>query len=158
MTERWLHHVTLATGHVTRSPRSGVWDETIAALTPLLTRALRGEHVAIPHLPGYTITGGVHGRCCAITLAAQGGEIPILTVGIAPHNRCGAHLWRHLHDRAAEWRIPAATDRETVPSAPWCLDVLLHGAALYQDAMEWTGDFARSVAWTWIELRMGMEE
>lgn len=164
MRDRHLHHITLQTGHVRRSPRDEVRDDVVARLQSLIRRALTGEHQPVPGQPGYTLTGGVQGRCCALTLwgrtPVSGGRVspqpvPILTVGIAPHSRCGAQLWRHLHARTD---LRYTTDADHVPPEPWCADRLELGAALDLGALGWTGDLARCLAWAWIEMREGDDD
>lgn len=157
---RYIYHVTMTTGHVRYSPRCEVSDATIERLGPMIDRALTGEHVALPTPsgPGWTLTGGVDTdrpldrQCCALTLWAPpvgADPVPVLTVGIAVRSRCGVRLWRHLHRSFGAGRL--ATDAESPPPAPWCADRLEAGALLYPDAMEWTGDLARSLAWAWVE-------
>lgn len=151
----YIHHVTLTTGHVRRSPRSEVGDDVLRTLAPLLDRALTGERVPIsaPPAPGvrYSMSGGVQGRCCAVTLWGERGTelAPILTTHVAAHSRCGAGLWRDVHARNSDAGL--ATDPAQHPPAPWCADLLHVGAALHREALAWTGDWARSVAWCWIE-------
>lgn len=151
-----LYHITLTTGQVRHSPRGEVSEEVVAQLRALLPRALAGEHVPLPAPgPGYTITGGVHGRCCAVTIwhaIAADHHVPLLTTGIAPHSRCGTRLWQHLHDTAA---TPLQTRRDHVPPEPWCADRIEVGVVLDPEAMHWTGDYSRCIAWAWIELRAG---
>ena len=154
-------HLTLQTGHTRKSERSEVWPETVELLRPVLERALGGERVPLPRFPGYSITATKHRRCLLVTLWGQAGEtarpepVPILTVGVALHSRCGAYLWRTLHKDAL---TPLATAPEAVPPEPWVADRIELGAALHLPAMEWTGDFSRSVAWTWYAMRMRNEE
>lgn len=156
MPARYIHHVTLGTGDVRRSPRSDVADGVVAALRPLLDRALAGEHAPVPGQPGYTMTGGVHGRCCMVTVwrvvpDTVGPErVPVLSVGVGAHSRCGAYLWRAMHERAD---LTYATDPARCPPEPWCADRLDVGAAVYREALGWTGDLARCIAWAWIEMR-----
>lgn len=163
MRERYLYHVTLTSGRVQQSPRSEVGDDVIAMLRPLLTRALRGEDVPVPHMPGYTVRGGVHGRCCLVTLFRAEAETrgedgrplqpPVLSIGVAPHSRCGAYLWRAMHQPLVPQAPPLATDPDAVPAEPWCADLIEIGAVLHPLDLSWTGDFSRCVAWTWIEMR-----
>lgn len=155
MTPRYLTHVTLTSGHERISPRSEVGDDLVAALQPVLRRALAGDHAPVPGQPGYTMTGGVHGRCCMVTLwgvvrDTVGPErVPVMHVGVAAHSRCGAHLWRRLHERED---LPTSTDPERCPPEPWCADLLDVGAGLLPAALEWTGDWSRCVAWAWLEM------
>lgn len=159
MRERHVLHVTLQTGHTRKSPRSEVADEVVEMLRPLLERALRGERVPIPGQPGYTMTGGAQGRCCMVTVSGQVRDtarpepVPVVSIGVAAHSRCGAYLWRLLHERAD---LRYATDPGRVPPEPWVADRIDVGAALLPEAMHWTGDLSRCLAWTWIELRGGL--
>lgn len=158
---RYVHHVTLTTGDVRYSPRDEVRDDIVAGLRPLIGRALTGKHTPVPTPDGagFTLTGGVLRDCCAITLWAPDpsmdatpSHVPVLTVGVAPHGRCGARLWRMLHEGATTLVRTSPDER---PPAPWCADRIEVGAALYPDAMHWTGDLSRCLAWAWIEMREG---
>lgn len=66
-----LFHITLQTGHRRSTPRHEVGSEVLEILAPLLKRALEGQHVGVPQLPGYTWSGASVGRCCVVTLWAQ---------------------------------------------------------------------------------------
>jgi len=153
---RDLLHVTLKTGHERISPRSEVGAGVIETLAPLLARAIDGEHVGLRQVPGYTWTAADAGRCCTFTLWAQhteGGRpepVPVLTVGIADHSRCGATLWRLLHERSDP---RYATDPSRQPPTPWCADRIEIGMALYPETAEWSGDWSRCVAHTWLATR-----
>lgn len=168
MRERWVYHVTMNTGHVRRSPRSEVSDGVIEMMLPLVDRALKGEHVPIPgdlEPPGCTMTGGASGRCMSLLVAGAplsqeafpqapvGKPVPIVEVGVAEHSRCGAKLWRALHEMARNTGTRVSTSEDRCPPEPWVAALLLSpGAAIYSDAMQWLGDFERCVAWTWIEM------
>lgn len=150
---RALNHVTLTTGHSRLSPRSEVRESMIATLLPLVARALEGEHVPVPNCPGYTMRGARHGRCCLVTLYAvedDGQQVPVLTTGVAGHSRCGAELWRIMHEIQVGG---VATSPDQQPSTPWCGDRLEPGMAAVPEIMSWTGDWSRCVAWTWLEVR-----
>lgn len=150
-----IRHITLQTGDERISPRSEVVDDVLQVLRPLIVRALRGEVVAIPGQVGYSMTGGVHGRCCMITISGQMSEtarpqpVPILSVGIAADDRCAGELWRVLHSRDD---LKLVTDPAEVPPAPWVADRLDVGAATFPTALYWTGDLSRCLAWTWLSM------
>lgn len=148
---KYVHHVTLQSGHVRRSPRAEVPDSVVVALAPLVERALRGEHVPVPGFPAYTMRGGVEGRCIVITIYAAEDGAPVVTVGIATHSRCGAALWRRLHESSPGTLQPRATSPNNVPPEPWCAARLEAGAGLHADALDWAGDLERCLAWAWIE-------
>lgn len=157
MLERYILHVTTNTGHRRRSFRSEVADSVVNTLRPLVERAIAGERVEIPQLDGYTMTAERHGWCLLVTLwgrsPSSDDPLPILTTGVAPRSRCGARLWRRLHETAT----PLATGTDWTPPPPWVADRIEAGSALHLDAMHWTGDFARCIAWTWMDMREGDE-
>jgi hypothetical protein len=101
---------------------------------------------------GYTLTGGVHGGSCAVTVWIH--ESPVVTVGIAPHSRCcGTYLWRWLHDEKCNPYMPLVTQRAEPPSDPWCAVRLETGAfrvPIHDLAL--LADLERCLAWTWFEL------
>lgn len=150
---RHLWHVTLTTGHGRESPRSEVLERTVTMLAPVVERALAGERVADPLPPGYTLTGTDYGPCAQFVVEAESedGPEPILTLGVATHSRCGAGMWRALHEGRAE----LATDPEHSPGLPWLADRIEPGMALHPDAASWTGDLSRSLAWAFVEIQEG---
>lgn len=155
---RHLAHITLTTGHSRRSWRREVGDDTIALLQPLLADVLAGRQVAVPGDVGdYTLSASGAGRCLIATVwgppvaEAGGARPPVVTLGVAGHSRCGATLWRLLHDSP---RPPAVMPEMAItrcPPEPWCAVRIEVGAALCPDAMAWLGDFERCLAWAWLE-------
>ncbi|WP_458789296.1 hypothetical protein [Adonisia turfae] len=147
-------HVTLTTGHLRQSPRREVADSIVAELRPLIDAIVAGKTVPIPGLEGYSISGRSSGedgagRCLSVIVWAERPEVePICTIGIAAHSRCGARLWRSLHEVAT---LPAATDPGRQPAAPWVAAALQAGLDRHLEAASWLGDFERCLAWTWIE-------
>lgn len=143
--ERYVHHVTLDTGHVRQSPRSEVSDDAVAMLQPLLERVLSGEHVPIA---GLTMNGTAEDGACIVTLSQTG--VPVVTIGIASHSRGGALLWPVLHQSS-----PLAAPRtspEQIPPEPWCATRLQPGVVLITlDELLMLGDIERCLAWAWID-------
>ena len=157
MSARYIQYVTLSTGHARRTARSEVSDHVVAQMRPLLVRALAGEYAPLPGIArGYTMRGARYGRCCTVTLYAPASEsarprlVPMLTIGVAEHSRCGARLWRYLHETATG--LVPVTSPDRTPPEPWVADRIEIGAALHVDAMHWTGDWSHCVAWTWLEM------
>lgn len=166
MAERYIHHITLNTGHARASYRSEIHPGVVEILRPLLERALTGEHTPIPGVtPPHTLTGGVCGRCISLTvwapplspLAFPGAAsvadrpVPIAEIGIAPHSRCGTRLWRSLHETGERLGGGIATDIERCPPEPWVAAALDAGIAQHMAAAHWLGDFERCLAWAWLE-------
>lgn len=155
----YLHHVTLSTGHLRRSPRAEVAGEVVATLRAMLGEALAapGAAVAMPeHVqPRCTLSATAEGRCLVATVwAPPEGElrVPLATIGVAGHGRCGARLWESLHAHAAPG-LTLATRGQPAPAAPWCGARLEPGIALHPQAASWLGDLERCLAWAWLERR-----
>lgn len=143
----YLNHITLTTGHLARTSRADVTDETIAALTLWLDQALDSEP-PVP-LPGplgsrdgfsaapYTVNG-------ALVCTVYGQDAPLVTFGVAQRSRHATELWALL---VAQF---GAVQNLKMPSTPWCA-VAIHPAFAGQlNASAWVGDFERCVAWTWL--------
>lgn len=153
----YLHHITLDTGHVYRAPRAGMDARAMALATRLLSDALADgtgeEHVAIPYVTaGYTLTAAAAGRCLTILIwgPQPGGKIlPLVTLGVATHSRCGARLWRVMH----EDRDGLATDGQPTPPEPWLAARLEQGILAHPDALDWLADLEQGLAWAWVEMR-----
>ncbi len=143
--QRFVRHVTLQTGHTRQSWRHEVDPEVLPLASALLERALAGERVPIPGADGCEMTAASAGRCCLVT--AWRGDAPLVTTGIAAHSRCGAELWRRLHD--APW-TPLATAGTARPPEPWCAALLQPGLALHPSAAHWLGDYERVMAWAFL--------
>ena len=145
---QYLNHIVLSTGHTRRSYRSEVTDDVISMLRPVVL-ALRQDQRPNLSIPDYWINGPAMGHACVIWTIWHSDGSPIATIGLANRSRCGAQIWRALHEMETPDKI--ATHPGDVPAAPW-LAVRLHiGASMHLDCMEWLGDFQRCFAWAWIE-------
>lgn len=155
----YIEHITLTTGHTRRSERAEVDAAVIATLQPLLAEAMHG-HVVVPGLGTdslrLTLTGSQEGRCSVWTVWAwlPEGRAPVVTLGVAFHSRCGAQLWRLLHEDAEWTGIELQTDPERCPPEPWIGARLDIGSAVMPaEVMLRLGDFERCVAWALAEER-----
>ncbi len=151
---RTLRHITLSTGHVRETPRSEVSDETIEMLKPIVHQALTGSPAALHTLgPGWTLSGGVDGDGCALTIwgpPAGKQRLPVATVGIAPSPLAANAVWRSLTEQASTL---TRVVRDLRPLPPWCAVRLDPGIAVYPVSSRWLGDLERCLAWTWIEMQ-----
>lgn len=149
MTARYIHHVTLTTGHVRRSPRHEVGDDVVAMLGRWIESALAGEEVPMRGY-GTVITAQRRGKCLIVDVMDDTPARTLLaTIGVAAHSKCGSALWRDLH---AEARALLVTDPEHPPAEPWVAARLHSGLLLGgHEALGWLGDFERCIAWAWIE-------
>lgn len=157
MTDRYIRHLTLDTGHQRDSYREEVPDDVVALLRPFLDRAVAGERVAVPgdlQPPGCTmIASRGSARALLVTVSGppyEGRAVhpilpppppPLCHIGVAPNSLASAELWRR-------WIGGERDDR--TPSPPWCVVQLLPGLALHPQAAHWLGDLERCLAWAWI--------
>lgn len=141
---RYLHHVTLNTGHSRRSYRDEVADVAIAAVQDALSRALSGPgaRAALP-VPGYEMTATAHGR--ALLATVWRGQTPLVTLGVALTSRSGAGLWRLMHEAQG-----LATANQPCPPEPWVAGRIEPTGASDPAALVWIADFERVAAWAWL--------
>ena len=147
-----IRHVTLTTGHARDSLAGEVSPSALARAQAIIVGFASGEvSEPTPVMPGYSVTGRASGRCLVATVYADGPPSELVaTIGVATHSRCGASLWRNLH----QWgRTPVVTDPTRCPPEPWVAVALDEGAAPHEDAMHWLGDFERCLAWAWVSAR-----
>ncbi len=133
-------HVTLQTGHTSRSYRQDVSDTTIATLRPLV--GADGAY-AIPGVSARKLQVTRTGR---LLLATIRGENPICTLAVADRSVGADRLWEMIHERTK-----AATDPSRPPQAPWCAARLEPGFASCPDDVAWLADFQRCLAWTFLD-------
>ncbi len=144
--QRYIHHVTLLTGDTRQSWRHEVDPDVMPVASGMLDRALAGERAAIAGLEGYEITAAAAGGCCLVT--AWRGAAPLVTFGISVRSRCGADLWRRLHEDP--W-TPLATDAQQRPPVPWCAALLQPGIVPALGDAYWLADFERVLAWAFLD-------
>jgi len=147
---RYIEHVTLTTGDSRRSERGEVAGIRLDGARALIARLGETPDSTVPiaEQPGYSVGGRGQGRCLVATVWADGPTSEIIaSIGIAAHNRCGAVVWRALHQYG---RLPVVTDPDSQPQPPWCAAALEIGILRHMDASEWLGDFERCLAWAWI--------
>lgn len=164
---KMLHHVTLTTGHVRRSPRDEVSDETVAELWPLVVDLITGEGVAprtrkVPGFPKYQIQClTYHGPPLFRVYGPIPDKVPkggldlpcLVTFGVVVEPGDGAEgLWRNV------WVLGHLDELHGEPpdlpdELPWCAVALDAGLAKDHDAAKWLGDFERSIAWTLWSIR-----
>lgn len=146
---QYIHHVTLNTGEVRRSPRGEVDDETISALKPMVVKMLAGGKPGIPNTD-YFINGAGDGNSLVVTIWAD-DETPVVTIAVVLHSKRGAGLWRMMHDKHKGLALKTLPD--DYPPAPWLAARFDPGFYLYNDTWDWLGDFERCLAWTFYEIK-----
>jgi hypothetical protein len=133
-------HVTLQTGHTSRSYRQDVSDATIARLRPLV-----GTDGAY-EIPGVSARRLQVTRTGRLLLATVQAETPICTLAIADRSVGADRLWEMIHESTRTATSPARP-----PPAPWCAARLEPGFASCQGDAAWLADFQRCLAWTFLE-------
>ncbi len=149
--DRYLHHVTLTTGHSRRSWRHEVDPTIIARLADLLECARHESRALIPYLvPPCWLYLDETASCALMTVRLE-DDVPLITLVVASHAVCGAQLWHLLHETA---QGPLATRTEDRPNEPWCgvrIEVGASSVPLKTIAM--LADLERCLAWAWLEPR-----
>lgn len=148
----YIYHITLNSGHVRHQTRADIGEQAIDALSETLDGILQGARLPVPGFDNYLINGSHHGYDLIATIWRGPWEsrAPILTTATALKSRSAPALWRLMHDQAT---TPLVTTRDNPPRAPWLADRLEIGALVNRDAMSWTGDFSRCIAWAWHNYR-----
>jgi hypothetical protein len=131
--DRYIHHVTITTGHVRRSYRDEVSDEALVACREILARA----ESDVPGQPGYRVRVTRSRGCMVATVHHD--AVPVVTIGIATHSRCGSRLWRLMHS--------SGIAMAACPPEPWVAALILPGLVDAMDAASWLGDFERCLGW-----------
>lgn len=145
----YIHHLTLTTGHVSRSTRDDVPDDILAVMAPWLQAAVNsGQQHPLPGLPEYVAAVLVQDGSLLVTVYAPqpdiGPRLPLATFGVAQRSRNGKALWSLL---MANFGAHASARR---PTEPWCAVALHPALAGDREAAEWMADFEACVAWAWI--------
>jgi hypothetical protein len=145
---RYIHHITLTTGHLVARPRSEVTDETLAIMVPWLREAIAAAGpVEIPVI-GYPARAVVEDGGLVVTVYSPkpdiGPSLPLVTFGVAARSRVAPKLWELLS------AMPGVVPGIEQPSVPWCAAVLHPALAADLEAAEWLADFEHVVAWCWV--------
>lgn len=151
MSSQFLAHITLTTGHASRSYRDEVADDSVTGAQDLLRRA-QYERVRMPALgPAIAMTVTSEGRDCMIATIWD-GMAPVVTFGVARTNRSGAGLWRLLLRQSTG--LPAVLDESSRPPAPWVAARIEIGAAMVnRDIMVAIGGLEAVFGWAFLEMQ-----
>lgn len=144
MTDPYLWHVTLDTGHGRRSLRSEVDEAVVTVVGQHLAEALAGEMSPLPGPPGYTLHAKAVGPALLGTVYAD--EWPVVTIGVVGKARGVGRLWQMLHEGRT-----LATDAGDPPRPPWCAVRFEPALADHADATAWLGDYERLLAWAFLD-------
>ena len=137
----------------TRQYRAGVSAGTVEKLSDTLDQILQGGYAPVPGCPGYIINGAQYGHDLIVTIWHGTGDedrSPIMSCAVNLKSRSAPALWQEMINTAT---LPLACTIDDRPQARWVADRIENGAALHPDALVWTGDFSRCLAWTWHNYR-----
>lgn len=157
-TDRYIEHLTLATGHLRRSPRSEVAGEVMARVSPWLSALVDGGKalpLPVSELAHYTALPATYDGSLLVTISGpaltkgpmKGKGPPLVTIGVAKRPRHGDALWPLLTGPV----MPPVKRGVQRPAEPWCAVVIHPTIVMHLEASEWLGDLERCVAWAWIE-------
>jgi hypothetical protein len=152
-----LHHITLDTGDVRRSPRAEVRDHIVADLRESMrdTLADPGGRTPIPAIAGYSYSASAGGGALLVTIwgTIDRSPAPVATFGVARDQAAARALWPAMHHtRPGLESSPYLTTAGEVPTAPWIAARMEIGATLIAATdLLWMADFERVMAWAWIE-------
>lgn len=142
----YMHHITLNTGHMHKQTR--VSEGSIAVMLELLDPILLGGDVPVPADPGVIARGHHAGKSLLVTLISTGHNAPLLTTGIALRSTAAKGLWSLLHRSSS---TPLRTNIDDMPAAPWIADRIEDSIGAYPEALAWTGAWAASLGWAWMD-------
>lgn len=135
----YINHITLNTGQVRKSYANEIDKGLYFTLNRVLKEAITSEGATL--FEKYTVKTTKVGPS-AITTVYGPESMPILTTACSKND--DGSLWRMLHDTYAG---PLATNANSPVPSPYVADRIEVGAMKHMDALVWTGDFARCVAW-----------
>ena len=142
----YINHHTIDSGHNLRSPNTEVGRDTIAMLTPWLSRCIQSgviEPLPVSDLASYGAKASIIGGGLVMTVYAD-MTAPLVTFGVAMRSRQPEEVWAAIAEGAPG----------NPPPTPW-VSVKLHKAAVapMSPGLAWLGDFERCIAWTWVNLK-----
>jgi hypothetical protein len=148
---RYLRYMQVSSGVTIDYSRDSFGGRALASVRPHLLVAMASDDpVPIPGLDGFGIIATDGGRCLSASICSADGTA-IVNFGVALHSRCGAALWRDLHDSVA---LPCESDQ---PPAPWCA-VFPASAAITRTQMSVMHSYILHVAWSWIDMRCAKDQ
>lgn len=145
---RYLRYMQISSGMTLYYRRDDFRDDAVASVQPHLLVAMASDDpVPIPGLDGISIIATDGGRCLSASICGSDGET-LVNFGVALHSRCGAALWRDLHDSVA---MPCESHQ---PAAPWCAVITVRERmALIRPQMSAVHSYIAHITWSWIDMR-----
>lgn len=147
MRDKFVHHVTITTGHTRKSFRDEVDDDAVEFCRALIAQAINGARPVVPGTNRCWLsadTSRKRGLLCSVRDPQT--DKPIVTFAIAPNSLSAAVLWRLLVETASTPVVPV-----DCPPAPYCAVRLEQAAMNHAPVLPVLADFERCIAWAWLE-------
>src|SRR5579885_1820950 len=146
---RYLHHITLTTGHTRRSWRHEIEPDLMPGLKELVATAREETGALLPGIVPQCWLYITDTTRCALCSVRTTDDVPVLTFAVAEHARCGAQLWQILIETAT---VPCKVEIDARPQTPWCAVRIDAGIALMpEESAKRLGDIERCIAWAWLD-------
>lgn len=146
-----LQHITLNTGHSSRSTRDTVDAAVLDFCQRAVGRLRAGERVPVP-MPrsGWVLWGASEANTLLATLSEPAGS-PVVTFGVARRRRGSAVLWPLLISSAT---TPVQGDANRPPPTPWLASRIEIGSVTVSpQEMGLLAEVQRCMAWAWLTRR-----
>lgn len=155
MTDRWLSHLTITTGHLRRSYRSEVDQHAIEWGREAIQQTSLAGPMPLPQLGPDYLLHCTRETSKTLLCSVWRGEAVCVTFGIAASNKQGTGLWRGLIE-TADVPLHQSMTQDALPAKPWCAARLELGAlAMVRDGqrgqLEMIADLERVVGWAFLD-------
>lgn len=135
----YINHITLNSGHTRKSYPSEVSKELYFILQRIYKDIFSG---GAELFDGYTIKGTWEDGVGVIYTVFDPQGNPVVTSGVSKYRR--SELWTALHTSSMTL---LKTSEKFPPKSPWIADRIEFGAMDNVEALGWTADFSRCIAW-----------
>lgn len=156
-TDAVLHHLTLLTGDLRRSPLSEVRDDTIDGLLPLVDAD--GGELPVPDWHLDILHRVERGGALFQIGPRRGSKNPWVLCGVAWDAESAGAVWDQVttaNRLLCRSMLPVGWREPGRPPLPWLAVVITPFSALLQpDAVGMLGDAERCIAWAIIEGTQG---
>ncbi|WP_085314860.1 hypothetical protein [Derxia lacustris] len=152
----FLDHLTLHDGRSRRAWLHEVQPQLLEHLRYWLADALERQHSRIPwSRPICDIVVRDHGEGWLYASIANEEEIPIATLAVAGNPQEAGRLWAALHSSA---KVELKSDPAAMPAGAWLAVRREPGMRYVPDTEFWLPDFARCLAFAYLNQRPAAEE
>ncbi|MED5052571.1 hypothetical protein P9850_12160 [Anoxybacillus rupiensis] len=143
MKQIYINHITLNSGHIRKSFPSEIDKELYFLLMRVKREIFMPKGAEI--WDGYIARGTDDPGNGAVITVFDRQDIPVITIGMTKHKN--STLWEILHSTSM---LPLQTNPARPPEPPYVADRIEIGAIHNIEAMRWTGDFSKCMAWVYL--------